>query len=256
MKLKWFRNTKFRQAVSYAVDRQSIVRSSLSGYGEPNYNYATPDTKWNNTNIHTYPYNPDKARALLAEIGLTDRNGDGIIEDSEGHPVEFTLISNTGNTRREKSAVIIQQDLKKVGMKVNWQPMDFNAMIDKLDSSFDWECYSLGWGGGPPDPAYGLNILRSSGFSHQWFPRQTKPSTDWEARMDELASAQLKTLDFKERKRIYDEIQMILSEQQPMIFTASMRAFSGVRNDMQNVRASTLDPNRVLWNIEEVWLKK
>ena len=256
VKLKWFRNTKFRQAVSYAVDRQAIIRSSLAGYGEPNYNYASPAPQWLNTNIHTYAYNPEKARALLAEIGMTDRNGDGIVEDTEGHPVEFVLISNTGNTRREKASVLIQQDLKKVGMKVSWRPLDFNALIDKLDSSFDWECYFLGWGGGPPDPAFGLNVLKSDGFSHQWFPRQKTPSTEWEARIDQLCAAQLRTLDFSERKKYYDEIQMILSEQQPMIFLTSMHAFSGVRANLQNVRASTLDPNRVLWNVEELWLKK
>jgi peptide/nickel transport system substrate-binding protein len=256
VKLKWFRNTKFRQAVSYAVDRQAIIRSALAGYGEPNYNYAPSTGPWVNTNIHTYSYNPEKARALLAEIGMMDRNGDGVIEDSEGHPIEFVLISNTGNTRREKASVLIQQDLKKIGMKVTWQPLDFNALIDKLDSSFDWECYFLGWGGGPPDPAFGLNVLKSDGFSHQWFPRQKMPSTEWEARIDQLCNAQLRTLNFAERKKYYDEIQLILSEQQPMIFLTSMRAFSAVRADLQNVRASTLDPNRVIWNADELWLKK
>jgi peptide/nickel transport system substrate-binding protein len=256
VKLKWFSNTKFRQAVSYAIDRDSLIRSSLSGYGVPNYNYATPDTKWINPNIRKYPYDPEKAKALLAEIGMTDRNGDGVIEDTDGHPIEFTLISNTGNTRREKGSVIIQQDLKKVGMKVAWRPLDFNTLVSKLDSSFDWECVFLGWGGGPPDPTFGMNVIRSSGFSHHWNPRQTKPATEWEARLDELASLQLKTLDFNERKKYYDEIQMILSEQQPMIFLTSMRAFSAVRADLQNVRGTTLDPNRVLWNIEEVWIKK
>lgn len=256
VKLKWFRNTKFRQAISYAIDRDSIIRSALAGYGAPNYNYATPGSSWLNTNIHSYPYNPDKARALLSEIGMRDRDSDGWIEDSDGHPIEFVLISNTGNSRREKSSVLIQQDMKKIGIKVIWQPLDFNTLVSKLDSSFDWECVFLGWGGGPPDPAYGLNILRSSGFSHQWFPQQKKPDTAWEARVDELVSAQLKTLNFNERKKYYDEIQMIYSEEQPMIFLESMRAFSGVRSDLQNVRASTLDPNRVLWNIEEQWLKK
>jgi len=134
VRLKWFRQTKFRQAVSYAIDRNSIIRSALAGYGQPNYNYATPDAKWLNTNIHTYPYNPDKARALLSEIGMRDRDNDGWIEDSEGHPVEFVLISNTGNSRREKASVLIQQDMKKIGIKVNWQPLDFNTLVSKLDS--------------------------------------------------------------------------------------------------------------------------
>ncbi len=256
VKQKWFRNTKFRQAVSFAIDRPAIIRAALSGYGEPNYNYATPGSHWLNTNIATYPLNPEKARALLKEIGMIDRNNDGIVEDSEGHPVEFVMISNTGNTRREKSSVIIQQDLKKIGINLVWRPVDFNTLVDKTSNSFDFDCFSLGWGGGPPDPTYGMNVVLSTGFTHTWFPQQKVPATDWEARMDYLISAQLKTLDLDQRRKFYHEVQAILAEQQPMIFLASMRAFSAVRNDMQNVRASTLDPNRVLWNIEEVWLKK
>jgi peptide/nickel transport system substrate-binding protein len=256
LKQKWFRNTKFRQAVSFAIDRQSIIRAALSGYGEPNYNYATPGSKWLNTNITTYPYNPEKAKALLREIGMIDRNNDGVVEDADGHPVEFVLISNSGNTRREKSAVIIQQDLAKIGLKVVWRPVDFNTLIDKTSNSFDFDCFSLGWGGGPPDPTYGMNVMLSSGFTHTWFPQQKVPATDWEARIDYLMSAQLKTLDMDERVKHYHEVQALLAEQQPMIFIASMRAFAAVRNDMQNVRGSVLDPNRILWNIEEVWLKK
>lgn len=256
VKQKWFRNTKFRQAVSYAIDRPAIIRAALSGYGEPNYNYATPGSHWLNTNIMTFPHNPEKARALLKEIGMIDRNNDGVVEDSDGHPVEIVLISNTGNTRREKSSVIIQQDLAKIGIKITWRPVDFNTLVDKVSNSFDFDFFSLGWGGGPPDPTFGMNVVRSSGFSHTWFPQQKVPATDWEARLDFLMSAQLKTLDLNERIKYYHEVQAILAEQEPMIFLTSMRAFSAVRSDMQNVRASTLDPNRVLWNIEEVWLKK
>lgn len=256
VKQKWFRNTKFRQAVSYAIDRPSIIRAALSGYGEPNYNYATPGSHWLNTNIMTFPHNPEKARQLLREIGMIDRNNDGVVEDTEGNPVEFVLISNSGNTRREKSSVIIQQDLAKIGLKVTWRPVDFNTLVDKTSNSFDFDCFSLGWGGGPPDPTYGMNVVLSSGFTHTWFPQQKVPATEWEARLDKLMSDQLKTLDLQKRIALYHEVQDILAEQQPMIFLASMRAFCAVRNDMQNVRASTLDPNRVLWNIEEVWLKK
>ena len=256
VKLKWFRNAKFRQAVSYAIDRQAIVRSTLGGHGEPNYGYSPQGSPWYNSNISKYPHNLEKARELLGEIGIKDRNGDGLLEDAEGHLIEFTLISNTGNSRREKGSVIIQEDLKRLGIRVIYQPVEFNTLVDKLDNSFDFDCYFLGWGGGPPDPAYGMNILKSDGFSHQWFPKQKTPSTEWEARIDQLVNAQLKTLDFAERKKYYDEIQAILAEQVPMIFISSMQAASAVRADIGNVRASTLDPNRVLWNVEELYFQK
>jgi peptide/nickel transport system substrate-binding protein len=210
---------------------------------------------WYNPNIRKYPYDPAKARALLAEIGIKDR-GDGKLADEDGHPIAFVLNTNTGNDRRQRTAVVIQEDLKRLGIDVTFQPLDFNMIIDKYTVTFDYDCILLGWAGGPPDPAYGLNILRSSGFSHEWYPRQKTPSTDWEARIDYLANAQLKTLDQSERKKYYDEIQEILAEQMPMIPTISMQAYSALRSDIGNVRGTTLDPNRLTWNLEELFYRK
>src|SRR5581483_6355270 len=249
VRLKWFRNTKFRQAMSYAIDRETIVKVAVGGRGAPNYGFVPVESKmWYNPNIRKYPYDPAKARALLAEIGIKDR-GDGKLADEDGHPIAFVLNTNTGNDRRQRTAVVIQEDLKRLGIDVTFQPLDFNMIIDKYTVTFDYDCILLGWAGGPPDPAYGLNILRSSGFSHEWYPRQKTPSTDWEARIDYLANAQLKTLDQSERKKYYDEIQEILAEQMPMIPTISMQAYSALRSDIGNVRGTTLDPNRLTWNL-------
>ena len=256
VKLKWFRNTKFRQAISYAIDREAIVRSALGGHGAPRYGFATEqDKKWFNPNIMKYPYDPAKARALLAEIGIKDR-GDGTLADSDGNPIAFVMNTNAGNDRRQKSAVIIQEDLKRLGIQLTFQPLEFNLLIDKLANNYDFECILLGWAGGPSDPVYAMNILKSDGFSHEWFPKQKKPSTDWEARIDFLMNAQLKTLDQAERKKYYDEVQAILAEQVPMIPTISMQAFAAARSDIGNVRGTTLDPNRLTWDLEELYYKK
>ncbi len=256
VKLKWFRNTKFRQAISYAIDREAIVKSALGGRGAPNYGFVPVESKkWYNPNIVTYPHSLEKARALLAEIGIKDR-GDGTLVDPEGHPIAFVMNTNAGNDRRQKTAVIVQEDLKRLGIQLTYQPLDFNAIIDKYTVSFDFDCILLGWAGGPPDPAYVMNVLKSSGFTHEWFPREPKPSTEWEARIDFLMDAQLKTLDQPERKKYYDEVQAILAEQMPMIPTVSMEAYSAARLDLANIRGTTLDPNRLIWNIEEIYRKQ
>jgi peptide/nickel transport system substrate-binding protein len=256
VKLKWFRNTKFRQAISYAIDRQAIVESALGGRGAPNYSFVPVQSKqWYNPNIMTYPHDMAKALALLREIGIKDR-GDGTLADAEGHPIAFTLNTNTGNDRRQKTAVIVQEDLKRLGIQLIYQPLDFNTIIDKYTVSFDYDCILLGWAGGPPDPVYAMNILKSSGFTHEWYPREPKPSTEWEARIDFLIDAQLKTLDQPERKKYYDEVQAILAEQMAMIPTVSTEACSAARSDLGNIRGTTLDPNRLIWNLEEIYYEK
>jgi peptide/nickel transport system substrate-binding protein len=257
VRLKWFRETKFRQAISFAIDRASIVQSTLGGRGEPNYGFITESNdRWVNTNIAQYPYSPARAKELLAEIGISDRNGDGFLEDGQGNAIEFEMNTNAGNSRREKGAIIVQDDLKKLGIRVNFRPLDFNSIVQKMTHSFDFECIFLGLASESVDPAEGLNVLRSSGFSHEWFPRQKTPSTPWEARMDALMEANLKTFDFGERKKAFDEVQAIMAEQMPMIPTVAMSAYSAVRNNVGNVRPVVHHHNRLIWNIEELYFKK
>lgn len=256
-KLKWFRNVKFRQAIAYAIDRDAIVKSTLSGEGSPQFGFlSSANTKWFNPNVPQYPFDPVKARALLKEIGIEDRNKDGILEDAEGNLIEFELNTNAGNSRREKGSVLVQQDLKNLGVKLNYRPLEFNTIVGKLDSTFDFECIFLGLVAESVDPASTLNVLRSSGFTHQWFPRQVTPSTDWEARIDDLVNRQLKTLDFAERKKLFDEVQFILAEQVPVIYTSSMNAFAAARKELRNVRPTVNMNNALIWNVEELYLKK
>ena len=256
-KLKWFRNQKFRQALSYGLDRPSIVKSTLAGRGKPNYGFATEsNTKWHNFNIAQYPYDPAKAKALLAEIGIQDRNGDGVLEDIDGHAIEFEMNTNSGNSRREKGSIIVQEDLKRLGIKVNFRPLDFNTLAHKLDTGFDFEVIFLGLASESTDPSESLNTLKSDGFLHQWYPRQKTPSTEWEARIDFLMNAQLKTLDFSERKKYFDEVQAIMAEQQPMISTTAMNAYSAARVTLGNLKPTVHHNNRLIWNIEELYFKK
>jgi peptide/nickel transport system substrate-binding protein len=256
-KLKWFRNAKFRQACAYAVDRDSIVKSIYSGRAVPNYGYVTPgDKKWFNPDTRKYPFNLEKARALLKEIGIEDRDGDGILEDADGNKIEFVMNTNVGNSAREKIAVLIKSDLEKLGIKVIFQPIEFNTLVGKIDVAYDYECVLLSMGGGSADPSSHMNVLRSDGYTHQWFPREKSPSTDWEARIDFLMNAQNKTLDFKERKKDFDEVQEILVEQAPMIFTVTPYFYAAIRSDIGNVRATPLSGYRATWNIEELYFKK
>jgi peptide/nickel transport system substrate-binding protein len=257
-KLKWFRNTKFRQACSYALDRDSIIKSVYSGRAIPAYGYETPgNTRWFNPDVQKYPHDLDKAKALLKEIGIEQRNGDDFATDADGNPVEFVLNTNTGNNAREKAAVLIAHDLKQLGFKVTFQPVEFNTLITKIDDTHDYDCVLLGLAPDTsPDPSGGMNVVKSDGYTHQWFPRQKTPSTDWEARLDYLMDAQTKTLDYTERKKLYDEVQAILAEQQPMIFTVTPMYYAAIRADVSNVRPTPLSYYRGTWNLEELYYKK
>jgi peptide/nickel transport system substrate-binding protein len=142
-------------------------------------------------------------------------------------------------------------------MQVTPQPIEFNTLISRIDDSYDYDCVLLGLAPGTSaDPSDSMNTVKSSGFTHQWFPRQKTPSTAWEARLDYLMDQQMTTLDYPQRKKYYDEVQAILGEEQPMIFTVTPTYYAAIRAGVGNVRPSSLSSYRATWNAEELYFKK
>ncbi len=256
-KLNWFRNKKFRQAISCAIDRARLAREVYGGRAQPIHAFVSAeDKKWNNPTVPLFAYDPARARTLLSEIGIQDRDGNGVLEDASGTALEFAFHSNTGNRARERCAGLIAEDWRKLGLKVDVQLLPFTNLVDRISATFQYDCILMGVGGGGNDPASQINVLKSNEPLHQWFPVQRMPATDWEARMDALMDAQMRTLDFAQRKKLYDEVQAILAEELPMIYTVSPFHFVAVRPDLANLRPSVLTPNRVTWNAEELYFKK
>ena len=257
VKLKWFRNQKFREAISCSIDRERMAREVYQGRAKAVYDFISTDNrKWNNPNVPRFAFDPARARALLAEIGVQDRTNDGLVEDADGNIVEFNLLSNKGNPARDKAARMIQEDLKKIGIKLNFEPIEFEALRQKVDNTFDYEAALMGLGGGGIDPASQMNVLKSGEDLHQWFPLQKTPSTEWEARIDALMDSQMRTLELAQRKKAFDEVQVILAEQAPMLYTISPLSYAAIRSDIGNLRPSVLTPYRLTWNIEELYFKK
>jgi len=256
VKLKWFRNRKFRQAISCCIDRERIVREVYGGRGRAAYSFlSTENPKWNNAKVPQYSFDPARAKALLGEIAIEDRKGSGVAQDKEGNSIEILLVSNLGNPAREKASAMIREDLMKIGIKLTYTQVPFEVLRNKVDRVFDYECALMGLGGGGVDPATQMNVLRSSEDLHQWFPSQSSPSTDWEARIDALMDGQMRSLDFAARKRAFDEVQMILADELPMIYTVSPLCYAAIRSTVGNLRPSSLTPYRLTWNIEELYFQ-
>jgi peptide/nickel transport system substrate-binding protein len=256
-KLKWFRDKRFRQAISYAIDRDRIAQEVYGGRAQPVYGFISSENrKWNNPDVPRYSYDLDKARSLLAEIGIQRRNPDGVLEDAQGNPIQFTLLTNFESPTRGKTALLIRDDLKKLGIEMDCQTADFHTLLGKINTTFDYECALIGLGGGGTDPASQINVLVSSSSLHQWFPLQSTPSTEWEARIDTLMNQQMRTLDFALRKKYFDEVQEIWAEELPMICTVAPFAGAAVRADLGNVRPATATAYHVTWNAEELYFKK
>ncbi len=249
----WFRNVNFRKAVAHAIDKQKIIDIVSSGFGYLQSGPMSPSSGFlYNPDTIAYPFDLAKAKAILTKEGFIDRDGDGIIEDPQGHPVEFTLsVPSSGTSDREQISGIIRSDLARIGMKVNVKLLEFNSLVAKIMSSYDWEAVMLSLTGGV-EPHFGQNVWLSSGQLHMWNPKQEKPDTAWEKRLDAIFTQGVQELDETKRKVLYDEFQLIASDQLPVIYTILGANMYAVRQRFGNLKPT---PNGgVLHNIEEIYV--
>jgi peptide/nickel transport system substrate-binding protein len=249
-KLEWFSDKRFRQAVSYGINREGIIRGVFFNRADILHGYVSPKRKfWYNDAIRKYSYAPEKSRALFEEMGFEYRGG--VLFDREGRQVEFSLMTNSNNGLRVEMATVFKENMATLGIEVELQFLDFNTIVTKISDSFDYEACMLGLGGGAPDPYAGKDILMSGGRMHFWHPQQTTPATQWEARIDQLMLEVGRHTDVELRKKYFNEVQVILAEQQPLIFLVSAKDFVGYQNRWQNIQPSAL--GGLTWNLESLW---
>ena len=252
-KQAWFQNLRFRQAVSAAIDRDGIVRLVYSGRATPIWDQVTPGNKlWLDDKIPHPTRSLEHARQLLQSAGFSWRTG--TLVDPHGDPVEFSILTSSSNSQRTKMATIIQDDLSQLGMTVQVVPLEFHAMVDRLQNSYNYEAAIMGLVSGDADPTSEMNVWLSSGETHLWHPNQDKPATPWESEMDQLMQEQLVTLDYEKRKRLYDRVQEIVAEDLPVICLVSPNILVGASNQVGNFRPGILVPY-ALWNVEQLYIQ-
>ncbi len=245
---------EFRKAVAHAIDKKRIIDILMNGFGYPQNGSLSPSAVFfYNPQVIEYDYDLNKAREILTQAGFVDRDHDGIIEDSEGHIVEFNLYTNASANERVQIAAIIRHDLSQLGMRVNFMALEFNSLVSKLTSNFNWDAVILGLTGGI-EPHFGKNVWASDGQLHVWNPRQKSPQTDWEKRIDEIFSAGVQELDENKRKILYDEFQLIVSQKLPIIYTILDANIYAVRNKFGNLHPTSY--GGAFHNLEEIYVKE
>ena len=255
---KWFREAKFRQAVSAAIDREAIVRLVYQGRGAPLWGLVTPgNRRWQDEKLPHPPRSLDRARTLLKEAGFSwtsASDGEITLLDSGGKPVEFSVVTSSSNADRAKMATLIQDDLKQLGMRVAVVPLEFRSLLDRVTQTKEYDACVLGMVSPDADPNVDVNVWLSRGGTHLWNPSQAHPATPWEAEIDRLIDEQMYARTFEQRKKLYDRAQELLREYQPMIFLASPDILTGAKKSVGNFRPAVLEPY-VLWNVEQLYLK-
>ena len=253
-KQAWFRELKFRQAVSAAIDRDSIVKLVYGARGTPLWGNVGPGNKlWVNQSIPHPARSLENGRELLKSAGFSWNNA-GRLLDSTSKPVEFTILTSSSNTQRTKMATLVQDDLSQLGIQANVVPLDFRAMLDRVFQSFDYEAAIMALGGGDPDPNPEMNVWLSNGATHLWHLNEIQPASDWERKIDQLMEQQMVTLKYDKRKQLYDRVQQLIAENLPFVFLATPDILVGAKAEIGNFHPAVLDDN-TLWNAEELYLR-
>jgi len=255
---EWFRDVRFRQAISAVVDRQAIVRLVYQGRGAALWGPVTPGNKrWANTEIKHPARSLDRARDLLRQAGFFWKDGSGgdqMLVDQHSSPVEFSILTSASNADRTKMATLIADDLKQLGIRAQVVPLEFRSLLDRVNQTKDYDACVLGLASFDADPNSDINVWLSSGGTHLWNPSQAHPATSWEAEIDQLMEQQLVANSFEERKKSYDRVQRILDENQPFIFLATPDILVGAKDNVGNFQPTVLEPY-ALWNVENLFLR-
>jgi peptide/nickel transport system substrate-binding protein len=251
---EWFSSLPFRQAVSDAIDRESIVRLVFAGHGAPLWGNVSPSNKlWVDQNLPHPVRSIQQAKELLKSAGFSWRN-DGQLLDSKGRAVEFSIITSSSNAQRSAMATIIQDDLSKLGMNIDIVPLEFRAYLDRIFQTYDYEAAIMGLGGGDADPNPQMNVWLSNGGTHIWNLDEQKPATPWEAQLDQLMQRQMVELSYRKRKQLYDQAQEIIAHNLPFIFLATPDVLVGAKKDLGNFQPTILEPS-ALWNVEQLYFR-
>ncbi|MEW6533903.1 MAG: peptide-binding protein [Thermodesulfobacteriota bacterium] len=211
LRIPKFQDKRVRQAITMAIDREGIVKGVLLGMGQVAHSPYKPDTMWYNPNAKKWPYDVKKAKKMLAEAGWKDTDGDGIL-DKDGEPFAFTIITNQGNEQRKNAAIIIQRDLKKVGIKVDIRVLEWSAFLKNFLGKRRFDAVLCGWSLDVDPDQWELwhsTMVNEHQLNHVGYRNPE---------VDRLLELGVSSYDPVERKETYDKLQEILAEDQPYTF--------------------------------------
>ncbi|QLE56248.1 ABC transporter substrate-binding protein [Nostoc sp. TCL26-01] len=263
VKSRWFNTLEFRQAVAYAIDRQTMINNTYRGLGQTQNSPISVQSPYYlspKEGLKVYDYNLEKAKQLLLKAGFK-YNAQNQLLDSDGNRVRFTLLTNAGNKIREAIGSQVKQDLSKIGIQVDFTPLAWNTYTDKLSNTLDWEASMLGLTGGL-EPNDGANVWNPEGGLHMFNQKPQagqKPIegwevAPWEAKIGQLYIQAARELDEAKRKAIYAETQRITQENLPFIYLVNPYALSAVRDRFEGIRFSAL--GGAFWNLYEIKIVK
>jgi peptide/nickel transport system substrate-binding protein len=263
IKSRWFNTLEFRQAIAYAIDRNTTINNIFQGLGTPHDSPIYKQSPYYisaKEGLPVYNYDPARARQLLRQGGFK-YNSQGKLEDADGNLVRFSLITSSDNSIRTQIGVQIKRDLANIGITVDFQLLTFNTLMTKLLHTLDWDAHILYFVGGSVEPDSTRNVWSVDGTLHTFnqntfygTPLEGRIIQDWEHKISNLYIQGSQELNEDKRREIYAHAQILAQEYLPFIHLVNPLSFSAIRNDVKNIRFSGLSWR--LWNVYELKIER
>ena len=240
----FFADVRVRKAISHAIDRQSIIKGALLGQGIAAFGPYKPGTWPYHPDLRPYPYDPERARQLLAEAGFRDGKGAGVLE-KDGHEFRFTILTNQGNDQRIKTATIIQSQLRAVGILTQIRTVEWAAFIKEFVNKGRFDAVILAWTIPLEPDEYAVwhsDNARPGGLNFVGYANDEVDAVLIKARS---------TPDLEERKALCARFQEILQEEQPYSFLFVPYALPMVQARFRGVEAALAG---IMHNLPEWWV--
>jgi peptide/nickel transport system substrate-binding protein len=244
LKMPLFQSRKVRHALTMAINRPEIISALFFEFGEVCKGPVSPIIWAFNPGLKDFPFDPAKAKALLAEEGWKDTDGDGWL-DKDGKRFEFSLKTNKGNQIREDIAVIVQDQLKKVGIKVNLNLLEWTIFSGDMNKK-NFEASIAGW-------SVGLKMEMTTIFHTKSIPDKFNFVSYSNPEFDALNDAAAGEMDREKAKAMWFKAQELIVEDQPYTFLYIPKQINFIHNRFKNVRMETVGWQ---YNLEQWWVPK
>jgi peptide/nickel transport system substrate-binding protein len=217
--------------MTYAIDRRNILDSIYYGMAEVVASPFMPNLWARNHDVEPLPYDPKRARELLAEEGWSDSDGDGVL-DKDGQPFRFELLNQTGNEIRIDAGLMIVEQLRQVGIEVEQQLLEFNTLISREQThDFDASVFGL---------SIGTDLNMSYFFHTDHIDGSYNFGSYSNPEMDRLLDEIAKEVDLLKAKPLLLDLQVMIQEQHPMTFLYVAQRTTPARKEVLGVEPNVL----------------
>ncbi|HOJ92453.1 MAG TPA: ABC transporter substrate-binding protein [Dictyoglomaceae bacterium] len=216
-KIIWFRDLRFRRAISLLINRDAIVEN-FSGRVSPIYGIFSPGNLYY-TPVKSNNYDPEKAKELLLSLGFKDRDGDGILEDSSRNPLELKIILASDKISNGIFE-ILKEDFKKAGIELTGIFLDEDSIMARLKFTLNWELVLFKYRDSV-DPLHNIDFFLDNGSMHIFNPFQRIPGTPWEKEIDDFIHTAMTLKGPIGKKIIFSKIQKLWLKNYPTVSIVS-----------------------------------